>query len=278
MQETQIQSLTQEDPTPCGATKLTHHNYWSPHSGTQELHLPSPCATTTEACIPRAHASRQKPLQWPAHTPQLESGPRAPLYKGPCSDKDPTQPKINKTNFFLFKKSVSCPSIVLGAIKNNHKTIPILKCHRMDQPWIIKPFSRLHPWNACKLMTHVTSRSMLCPDNNHRLNDYAVLSSKRSVQLTSDSSACFLHTWPRILYVVIKTSPYSSAMSWSSPSIGLLLISQFCLCGQECDTTQVRHCHMSKALWDSAWGLPSLSLVKTCPPPASACLLPSFKV
>ena len=60
--------------------------------------------------------------------------------------------------------------------------------------------------------------------------------------------------------------------------LGCLLISQFCLCGQECGTTQVRHCHSSKALWDSAWGLPSISLVKTCPPPDSSCLLLPFEI
>ena len=34
------------------------------------------CATTTEAHTPKACALQQKkPLQWEAHTPQLESGP-----------------------------------------------------------------------------------------------------------------------------------------------------------------------------------------------------------
>ena len=82
MQETRIQSLTREDPPSCGVTKLMHHNYWSLHSGTQELQLPSPCATAAEACMPRARAARQEtPLQWPAHPPQPESGPGSPRYR-----------------------------------------------------------------------------------------------------------------------------------------------------------------------------------------------------
>ena len=41
-----------------------------------QAHAPqllSPCATTTEAHMPRTHAPQQKnPLQWEAHAPQLE--------------------------------------------------------------------------------------------------------------------------------------------------------------------------------------------------------------
>ena len=51
MQETWVQSLGQEDPTCCGATKPMCHNYWA-----QE-------------------AQQGKPLQSEAHTPQLEEAP-----------------------------------------------------------------------------------------------------------------------------------------------------------------------------------------------------------
>ena len=53
MQRTWVRALVQEDPTCHGATKPVHHNYW--------------------AQVPRAHAPQhKKPLQWEAHTPQLE--------------------------------------------------------------------------------------------------------------------------------------------------------------------------------------------------------------
>ena len=43
-----------------------------------ELHLLSPRATATEACLPRACAPQQeKPLQSEARTPQLKSSPHA---------------------------------------------------------------------------------------------------------------------------------------------------------------------------------------------------------
>ena len=44
-------------------------------SRAQELQLLSPHATATKACMLRAHASQEKPLQWKAHPPQLESSP-----------------------------------------------------------------------------------------------------------------------------------------------------------------------------------------------------------
>ena len=46
------------------------------HSRTQKPQLLSPCATTTEACAPRAHALLQeKPLQWEACAPQWRAAP-----------------------------------------------------------------------------------------------------------------------------------------------------------------------------------------------------------
>ena len=65
--------------------KPMSHNCWSP------------CATTAEACVPRACALQQeKPPQCKAHVPQLESRPSSlQLEKSPYSNKGPTQP-INK--------------------------------------------------------------------------------------------------------------------------------------------------------------------------------------
>ena len=40
---------------------------------------------------------KEKPLQWEACTPQLESNTSSPqLEKSPCSNRDPTRPKINE--------------------------------------------------------------------------------------------------------------------------------------------------------------------------------------
>ena len=58
MPRTLVQSLVQEDPTCCGATKPVHHSYWA-----QGLQLPKPAH-------PGAGALQQeKPLQWEAHVP-----------------------------------------------------------------------------------------------------------------------------------------------------------------------------------------------------------------
>ena len=71
VQGTRVRALVQEDPTCCRATKPVHHNYWA----CVPLLL-SPCATTTEACAPRARALQQeKPLQWEAHAPQWRVAP-----------------------------------------------------------------------------------------------------------------------------------------------------------------------------------------------------------
>ena len=55
----------------------------------------------------RAHALQQeKPLQWKACTPQLESNPcLLQPEKSPHRNEDPTQPKKNKYFFFLIKIS-----------------------------------------------------------------------------------------------------------------------------------------------------------------------------
>ena len=52
-----------------------------------------PTCWTTEACAPQ----QEKPPQWEARAPQLESSPCSPqLEKSPCSNEDPVQPKIDK--------------------------------------------------------------------------------------------------------------------------------------------------------------------------------------
>ena len=70
---------------------------WSrkiPHAAEQL----SPCATTTEACAPRARAPQQeKPPQWEARAPQRRVDRLAATREKPmCSNEHPTQPKIKK--------------------------------------------------------------------------------------------------------------------------------------------------------------------------------------
>ena len=78
MQETQVWSLVQEDPTFWEATTPMHHNYWAC--------LWSPGAETAEGQAPRAGALQQeKPPQWEACTPQLEESLR--------SNEDPAEPE-----------------------------------------------------------------------------------------------------------------------------------------------------------------------------------------
>ena len=52
----------------------------SPHATTPEPVFQSPGAATTEALAPGVCSPQQeKPLQWEAHAPQLESSPRLRL-------------------------------------------------------------------------------------------------------------------------------------------------------------------------------------------------------
>ena len=73
MQGTLVQSLAWEDPTCHEATKPVHHNY--------RVHT-----TTTEAPAPGASALQQeKPPQWDALAPQLESGPSLSQLEKACT-------------------------------------------------------------------------------------------------------------------------------------------------------------------------------------------------
>ena len=88
MQETQVRSLIQEDPTCCGATTepLWHHvsQLLSLCSRARDLQLLSPSVATSEAHEPERLCSATRE----AGTPQLESDPHLPqLGKSPCSMK-----------------------------------------------------------------------------------------------------------------------------------------------------------------------------------------------
>ena len=84
MQETQVRSLVQEDPMCWSTAKSVCHNnwpcalehgsynYWSPHSRARAL-------------------QQEKPPQWEACTPQLDSSPHSPQpEKSPHSNKEPS--------------------------------------------------------------------------------------------------------------------------------------------------------------------------------------------
>ena len=103
MQETQVRSLIQEDPT-CGrATKPMCHNYWA-CAPEPENHNYWVCSQQLlKLAPPRACAPQQE--QWEAYVPQLDSSPGSPpLEKSPRSNKDPTKTKINKQHCLKKKK------------------------------------------------------------------------------------------------------------------------------------------------------------------------------
>ena len=76
MQGTWVRALVRQDPTCRGATGPMRHNLLSLRSRACEPQLLSPCATTTEAHAPRAHALQQeKPPQWEACAPQRRVAP-----------------------------------------------------------------------------------------------------------------------------------------------------------------------------------------------------------
>ena len=73
MQGTRVQALVREDLTSRGATKPVRHNYWACALELASHQLLSPCATTTEARVPRTRAPQQeKSPQWEARALQLE--------------------------------------------------------------------------------------------------------------------------------------------------------------------------------------------------------------
>ena len=96
MQKTRVWSLIWEDPICYRETKPMRYNYWA--------HVPQ----LLKPVHPRAHAMRslqEKPLQWEACAPQLESRPCSlQLEKSMCSSEDPAQPKIHLKNYF-FKRA-----------------------------------------------------------------------------------------------------------------------------------------------------------------------------
>ena len=112
MQGTLIRSLVWEDPTCCGATKPEHHNYWA--CGNLQLLKPVPL----RVCAPQ----QEKPPQWEAHAPQLQSGPHslqlenAPMQQRRLStdNKERNTFKINEKNKSVILISFPLANIALG--------------------------------------------------------------------------------------------------------------------------------------------------------------------
>ena len=81
-----VRALVWEDPTCCGATKPMCHNYWACAPEPASHNYWSPCATTTEAHVPRARGPQQeKPPQWEGHTPQWRVALLAATRESPCT-------------------------------------------------------------------------------------------------------------------------------------------------------------------------------------------------
>ena len=123
MQETQVQSLVQEDSTCCGATKPVHHSYWfcalEPRNHNYQAHE----LQLLKPSCPGARVSQEKPQKWEAWAPQLESSPHSlQLEKSPCSNEDLAQPNINK---YILKIIISGIHVILfveitAVFKNYH--------------------------------------------------------------------------------------------------------------------------------------------------------------
>ena len=81
--------------------------------------LPHPCTATTDAHKPRAHASQQeKPPQWEAQAPQLESSPCLLQLEKACMQQwTPTTAKKKKLDKSFFKKRIDAKSTLLKKLK-----------------------------------------------------------------------------------------------------------------------------------------------------------------
>ena len=82
MKGTQVQSIIQEDSTCWGIAEPGFHIYWSPCARVRAL-------------------QQEKPLQWEAHLPQLESRPCSPQLKTAHAQQQRSSAARNKqTNIF----------------------------------------------------------------------------------------------------------------------------------------------------------------------------------
>ena len=108
IQETQVWSLVQEDPTASGqlslCTTTTDLTLLSPQAatikaqepGAQMLQLMNPCTATTEAHMPRTCVQQEKPPQWETHAHQRRVAPDSlQLGKAYPKQQEPSRAKNN---------------------------------------------------------------------------------------------------------------------------------------------------------------------------------------
>ena len=129
MQETRAQSLILEDLTCLRATKPVHHNCWAhalePGSHNYWAHaLQLLKSKSARDCA----LQQEKPLQWEALAPQLESNSPSPQPEKNCMQQWRPNPARNKY-INIFKKDI------------NHFS----KAWQLS-PWLITPLSAHHWW------------------------------------------------------------------------------------------------------------------------------------
>ena len=136
MQETQIWALVQEDPTCLGATKSVRHNSWSPFAYI--------------ACAP----NNEKPLQWEAREPQLESishmteleRAHAQQWR-PSTAKNKQQQKIN-TQISRLVLPLTCP-LLMNTPQPVQKTLCWVQYYPLPPDYNVLPHVQQPFLNTC---------------------------------------------------------------------------------------------------------------------------------
>ena len=107
MQETPVRSLIQEDPTCCRATEPVCPNSWACSVESRNHNHWAQKPQLLKPAHPRAHALQQeKPCQWEAHAPPLESRVCSlQTEKSPHDHRDPAEPKTS--NFLIHERKKS---------------------------------------------------------------------------------------------------------------------------------------------------------------------------
>ena len=140
MQGTRVWSLVWEDPTRCRATKPMCHNYWA--------WALEPESRNYWAPEPRACAPQEKPVQWEASAPNLESipcslQPEKARVQQQINTTQPSQKQINTamcTCQWINKYSSMYMSISGKGLKNLKIYIYILDTSSLSNIWLASNF------------------------------------------------------------------------------------------------------------------------------------------
>ena len=150
VKSTQVWALVQEDPTCRGAAKPMHHNYWA-----CVPQLLSPCATTTEACVPRARAPQQeKPRQWESSALQRRVAPARRNQRKACAQQQRPNATKNKINLKIKKPYIH-------GLKPTHTATSFLEEHTITRSHTEGLSKFLSHWNFLLLTVLQTSRISL---------------------------------------------------------------------------------------------------------------------